>query len=196
MALNELANKLDTITKDEFGFEFDEAAMWNRLEQRLSNRRAFAYWWAVAACLLAGMLFMPMTLLRESSESLQAENEIVSGVEPKEQINVAAFAEEEVNVEEFPKTQLLTLERRGVESVFATDMPNKTLQLEPIKIKKEHKTKSAFAANDISVIQASLEKPKSEKGRTITIRAQWQSSPDELNVNYQALKIKLNEKDK
>ena len=63
----------------------------------------------------------------------------------------------------------------------------------PMKFKEERKDLVVFNQKDISIIQASLESPTIENGRKVTIRAQWKNSPNDVPVNYQALKIKLYE---
>ncbi|MEQ9008013.1 MAG: hypothetical protein RLP12_09030, partial [Ekhidna sp.] len=87
--------------------------------------------------------------------------------------------------------------RKGIEPAQVVELSKIKLSLVPIALPNSQQEikKTAFAAEDISIIQASLGQPSIENGRTMTIRAQWQNSTEELNVNYQALKIKLYEKD-
>ena len=201
MALSELSEKLDQLSEQELGFEFDDAAVWSKLEQKLDNKNRYAFWWVAAACLLAGFLFWPLGFF----ESMDAERPMVA-----DQVEVAE--EELVAVQEIPEDEPIVNGSRKEPAFMEFKIPSKKeiahvqlaevsrwkLHLKPIPTQTAiQETESPlFAAEDISIIQASLEQSSIEKGRTMTIRAQWQKSPDELNVNYQALKIKLYEKEK
>lgn len=195
MALDRLSEKLDHISNTDLDFKFDEAAVWTKLEQRLDNRKVGLYWWLVAACLLIGLIFFPISLMKDNTEVSPA----ISATEPaiiEEGHALHQQSEEEV-IPAVKIHDIKSLARKEIATAQIVEIPMKKLSLVPIVQENPKKIKNtAFAVEDISIIQASLEQPTVEKGRTITIRAQWQKSPDELNVNYQALKIKLYEKDK
>lgn len=196
MALNQLSEKLDQLSGEELGFEFDENLVWSKLENKLDKGKVRAYWWAVAASLVVALLFIPLSFVNDS----QIETTVLSHKEELKLEVPAKVEDSNPKVESTPKEQALTqvkkpLMRKGTAPVQMVELPVKELLLVPIAIEKQDiRTKPVFAAKDISIIQASLEKPPIENGRTMTIRAQWQKSPDELNVNHQTLKIKLYEK--
>lgn len=193
MAHNQLAEKLDQVSEHELGFDFDEGAVWNKLEHRLDNRKTFVYWWVIAACLLIGFTFLPISLLKESEVQTGALSDQVAA--PTIEVPTVVATEVEKTIVP-PGKEMRIVEKKGLAEILLAQVSQVELHLEPIAVAKQRDYKTVFAAEDISVIQASLERPSAEKGRTITIRAQWQKSPENLNVNYQALKIKLNEEQK
>ncbi len=195
MALDKLSEKLDHISNADLDFKFDEAAVWTKLEQRLDKRKVGLYWWLVAACLLIGIMFFPISLVKDDSEAIPT----ISATEPTiiEEIHTLQQQSEEEVIPEVKIQEIRSLARKEIAPAQIAEIPMKKLSLVPIVQENPKEIKStAFAVEDISIIQASLEQPTVEKGRTITIRAQWQKSPDEINVKYQALKIKLYEKNK
>lgn len=192
MALNQLSEKLDALAEQDLGFAFDNAAVWAKLEGRLDNRRVYPYWWVAAACLMIGMTLLPISLMKTGiTENPALSNNIDTGL--KEPASIKAENGKKVIIEEFkvPKP-------KGIEPAQVAELSNIKLSLVPIALpnSQQEVKKAAFAEEDISIIQASLGRPPIENGRTMTIRAQWQNSTEELNVNYQALKIKLYEKDR
>ncbi len=189
MALNQLSDKLDQISGSDLDVNFDDAAVWAKLEAKLDERKlVISSWWLAAACLVLFVLF-PFQILKETNSSQTAR------VETNEVIPAEKLIREQPDlIEEFESveaTPLYEVTKKSVELSLAelTIIP----KLNPIEIKKE-KRRLQFAAEDISVIQASLEQPETKNGRTMTIRAQWQKSPAKSNVEYQALKIKLYDK--
>lgn len=189
MALNQLSDKLDQISGSDLDVNFDDAAVWAKLEAKLDERKlVISSWWLAAACLVLFVLF-PFQILKETNSSQTAR------VETNEVIPAEKLIREQPDlIEEFESveaTPLYEVIKKSVELSLAelTIIP----KLNPIEIKKE-KRRLQFAAEDISVIQASLEQPETKNGRTMTIRAQWQKSPAKSNVEYQALKIKLYDK--
>ncbi|SNS97842.1 hypothetical protein SAMN05421640_1864 [Ekhidna lutea] len=197
MALNRLSENLDQLSGQELGFEFDEAAVWAKLESRLENRKSNVYWWTVAASLLLVLIFAPYSLLKKDRSEALIMTSIEEVAKEAPQEIEALNADVSHKLKRHIASEIGLLESRGVSSLQLAELPIKKLSLEPIAIvKQEKKNKPVFAAKDISIIQASLEQPSIGKGRTMTIRAQWQNSTEESNVNYQALKIKLYEKNK
>lgn len=198
MAHNDLSEKLDQLSSQELGFEFDDAATWSRLERRLDNRKPLAIWWVATVCLILGLAFILNSSTERSENLALTEQSTASEVEVQVPAVVQEQANRPVTVDEVSHyEEPKALKKKGIDPLHLASLPAIKLELEPVAIQlKKEKNRSLFAAEDISTIQASLEQSKVEKGRTMTIRAQWQKSPDELNVNYQALKIKLYEKDK
>ena len=195
MAHNQLSEKLDLITDAELNTDFDPSALWSRLEDRLEERNSAIYWRTVAACILVLTFFLPISILKETETRIQTQaiSEMVEAA-----IDPSLVKSEEAN-EIIQKEQYVepfrSLEKKGAELSIA-QISATVPMLEPIALSENKKGKAAFAPEDISIIQASLEKPKIRKGRTMTIRAQWQKSPTKSNVEHQTVKIKLYEKDK
>ncbi|WP_436515052.1 hypothetical protein [Ekhidna sp. To15] len=188
MALNQLAEKLDQVSEHELGFEFDESAVWDKLEQRLDNRKAFVYWWTIAACLLVAFTILPISLLKETNiqtPTVSDQVKILSNKVPvftaPEKENIIAPAGKEIRV----------LAKKGLDGIQLAQVSPVELILKPITVSKEKKQKPAFAAKDISVIQASLERPKIEKEQIVTVRAQLHTSTQPRQFNDQVFKIKL-----
>ncbi len=194
MAHKRLSEKLDSIAHLELGMAFDEGLVWEKLESRLTSKnKSFNWNWMVAAVLFLSVLLFPLTLLEKTEPRLEISHR-------QHEVNPTVIENSNSNLEEVDKP---AISRKTL--VFST-LPTKKIEVElaPVNVAglrasekielKQKNTKLQFAAEDISIIQASLEQPKIEKGRTMTIRAQWQKSTAKSNVEYQALKIKLYEK--
>ena len=196
MAHRRISEKLDSISYEDLNVSFDEGLIWEKLESKLSPiSRPFEWKWMVAAAVFLLVLFVPLTILKKETQVLSEKVDKVENLKTLEKVVPSASLNTKGAVTlEKAKVQMKThdLERKSVEMQLAT-IANPTLSIERIELKKEKK-KLQFAAEDISVIQASLEQPKTERGRKMSIRAQWQTSSTKSNVEYQALKIKLNEK--
>lgn len=193
MALNQLSEKLDGLTNEDLGFEFDHAEVWSKLEQRLDKRKANIYWWLVAACLLVGLTVLPISLMKttitESPALTNHTEDVIQEPVSFEQQNDLETGQK-IKVEEFE-----TPARKGIMLTQVAVVSNIKLAMEPIALPQKKVThKPAFAAEDISIIQASLEQPSIEKGKSITVRAQLQSFPQVIQTDQKVLKIKLYEK--
>lgn len=192
MANNQLTEKLDQVSISELGFEFDEAAVWSKLEQRLDNRRALVYWWTVAACVLLATLFLPISLLKKTEIVTDTISQTIDS--PGQENPVVINKQVEVEDLNKAKKPVWKLDKKGIEPIQLAQVEIKSLTLEPIVLVSIEDNKPAFAAEDISIIQASLERSSIEKGKSITVRAQLQSFPDQVKSNQKVLKIKLYEK--
>lgn len=192
MAHNQLAEKLDQISTSQLGFEFEDSIMWSKLEQRLDNRKMIVNWWMVAASVLIVLLLLPTSLLKETVKetALISQNLKISTTDSQ----VVVEGEDVVVADNRPIKSIWILNKKGIEPMPLAQVSPQIGTLEPILIATQNETKPVFTGEDISIIQASLEQPKIGKGRTMTIRAQWQKSPTKSNVEHQALKIKLYEK--
>jgi len=189
MALKTSKETLDTISYDQLGIQFDEGMVWERLESRLSPPTPAKYpiRWMVAAVLFLSVFFVPLTFLKESKK--------LGG-----DINVAStsskmdFPLKESNSLSPSKTKILENGRTKKTRLWIPNVRSKgpDIDLAHIKIPEikevyiipiENKiTKPQFAIGDISVIQASLQDAsvndvRIEKGRKMSISAQWQDSP-------------------
>lgn len=192
MALNQLSKKLDALDSNDVGIDFDEARVWNRLNERLNGRRYPYYWWMAAACLFL-LTILPITILKETEPviNMYAESAVVESA-IKEPIRKIEEEPLESNTHVVP---VISPQPRKHAELKIAKISKPNLTLVSIEISEPHKEQIVFNQKDISIIQASLESPTIENGRKVTIRAQWQKSPSEAPVNYQALKIKLYEKD-
>ncbi|WP_462252703.1 hypothetical protein [Ekhidna sp.] len=192
MALNQLSDRLDQISVSELGFEFDDSAVWTKLEGRLNNSRTVVYWRAVAACMLLLTLFLPISLLKEIDLPANTLSEIegTSAIENSDLIQ-APMIEDDLKKPDKPTWKL---DKKGIEPIQLAKVTANSPALQPIEFEIIKVKKPTFTGEDISIIQASLETPKVGKGRKMTIRAQWQKSPTKSNVEHQALKVKLYEK--
>lgn len=192
MGLEQLSEKLDHITNEDLGVPFDEGMIWDKLENKMSARRTSIYPWLVAAALALFLLSFPIVVLEKTMADPQlivAESQLVPAMTLKETPATVIETKEAVPV----KAALFTVQKKQVTIQLASIEVNP--KLDPISNQIEEK-KLQFAAQDISIIQASLERPSIRKGRTMTIRAQWQKSSTKSIVENQALKIKLYEKNK
>ena len=195
MANKQLSEKLDQLSVEELGIAFDEAEVWTRLDQRLDNRRVFIYWGTVAACVLMGLLFLPISVLREAKVETAFVAESVETSTSEEVVEIIPQVESVST--QHPKVVVPgAIDRKQIASVGLAEIAEKSLSLERIQLKSQKEIKSAltFAAEDISIIQASLELPSIEKGKSITVRAQLQSFPSQVKSKQKVFKIKLNEK--
>lgn len=200
MAPNQLSEKLDRLSEADLGVPFSEAEVWSRLESRLNKRTRGIWIWRVAAVLLAGMVSIPISL-QEQVHNRPLNNDGVAAVDlptvlPVE-VNSRSSKLVEAESEAFENrrsiAQTITLTPRKIEVQLAVVQVS-ALALTPIDLKEERIAQGQFSAQDISIIQASLETRNVEQGRNMTIRAQWQNSSTISNVEFQALKIKLYEK--
>ncbi len=192
MAHNQLAENLDQISTSQLGFEFEDSIVWSKLEQRLDNRKMIVNWWMVAASVLIGLLLLPTSLLKEAvNETVLISQDLEI---PASDSQVGIVSENEEGVNERPIKSIWIVNRKEIEPMPLAKVTPQIGSLEPILTAVQKENKPVFTGEDISIIQASLEQPKIGKGRTMTIRAQWQKSPTKSNVEHQALKIKLYEK--
>lgn len=206
MAHKKLTEKLDDITYEDLGVQFDEGFVWEKLETRLGGKKkAFPVRWLVAATVFLAMVFIPFTILENQSTTQlgvsELSKETKSRTLPNQQV-----AEETINSSAntlFPQSnsvQSMAVSTKSVELKEAAISIPRFTNVEFNQPKPE-KIKPQFAVEDISVIQASLEDAtvndvRIKEGRKMSIRAQWHASPiNEVNIeNDQALKIKLYEK--
>ena len=198
MDRNILSEKLDRISCEELGVPFDQEAQWSRLASRFKNERVtYQRRWLIAACFFLAVFLAPMRLLREISNLPSMDHQL-------ESVTLPAYKSTEIVTQPTKKVEERSVASTRTEQVLHVVAPLKvTLELakldlsevvlEEIGIKTNKKSQPLFAAEDISIIQASLEKPSVEKGRKLSIRAQWQTYPTSTNVKQQGLKIKLNE---
>ena len=195
MANKQLSEKLDQLSVEELGIAFDEAEVWTRLDQRLDNRRVFIYWGTVAACVLMGLLFLPISVLQEAKVETAFVAESVETSTSEDAVKVVPQVES-VSTQHHKVVVPGAIDRKQIASVGLAEIAEKSLSLERIQLKSQKEIKSAltFAAEDISIIQASLELPSIEKGKSITVRAQLQSFPSQVKSKQKVFKIKLNEK--
>ena len=198
MAHNILSKKLDQVEYQKLGFDFDEDAIWSRLEARLdkkpiplANRRLFA------AMIFLAVLLVPLSMLHESR--VNSINELTASTPQDQTPDIAliqAPAPQQNIQEQVKKVNVIYLESKKINLCHAP------IDLKAIKIVERVidftpgiASTPQFAAEDISIIQANLEGPTIEKGNNLSIRAQWKTDPGKVNVNYHALKIKLYEKE-
>lgn len=195
MANNQLSEKLDQLSVEELGIAFDDAEVWSRLDQRLDNRRVYIYWWTVAACVLLGLLFLPISVLKEASTKTAVVAESVETSTSEEVVGVVP-EEESITTQQHKTVAPIAIVSKKITTVGLAKITERSLSLEPIQLESRKEIKSAptFAAEDISIIQASLERPSIEKGKSITVRAQLQSFPDQTKSKQKVFKIKLYEK--
>lgn len=202
MARSKLTEQLDNITYEDLGIQFDEGLIWEKLDARLgAEPKVVPIRWMLAAAIFIGVLLLPITILKRDSEFSKINTISDNGIEQAEK---PAFIEpkETIPVEiseskpSKPQSKLMNLSSRKVEmKVAAIAIP--TFSKIQMNQAIEQNIKPQFAVEDISIIQASLENASindRRKARTMSIRAQGQTSPnDEVNEPYQGLKIKLYE---
>ncbi|NQZ77512.1 MAG: hypothetical protein HRT61_15630, partial [Ekhidna sp.] len=149
-------------------------------------------WIMAAACTLLFVLF-PISFLEKSTQDISLSEVVEETKKDSPLMEVMPASNIGKKLEMIPVKTIKSIERRNVNVALAS-VDIKPL-LEPL-LQPKAEEKPQFAPEDISIIQASLERPSIRKGRTMTIRAQWQKSSTNSNVENQALKIKLYEKNK
>ncbi|WP_421764242.1 hypothetical protein [Ekhidna sp.] len=193
MVRSKLSEKLDNISQHDLGFEFDDAAVWSALDQRLGSKRAYANWWIAAACFLIGFTILPIGLLKETStypSMITDTGAIINDLEPV----VIEKKVVEIPVQSHEKRTAIVpnrVSRKGVSPALAEVASVKLLLKPIIKPVQNERNKSVFSSKDISIIQASLGRPSIEKEKKVTVRAQLHTSSQPLQFNNQSVKIKL-----
>lgn len=189
MALNQLSEKLDQLTEQELGIDFDSSEVWSKLEQRLDNRKVYVYWWVVAACVLMAILFLPISLLKETSSTTSTLSQTIDLPEIETPV-VVENPKEVVDTKKLEKP-IWRLDKKDIEPIQLAQVEIKTPALQLIVFAVEKDNKPTFSGEDISIIQASLGRPKIGKEKNVTVRAQLNTSTQPIQFNNQVLKIKL-----
>ena len=197
-----ISEKLDNVTYEDLGIQFDEGLIWEKLDARLGDEtKALPIRWMVAAAIFLGMLLFPFTVLKEEfsanpnaeiayriDEAIQTPTEVDQS---EELVSIANTKSDKI------ATEVHLVRTKKLEVEYASIVYPTLTQVE-FNVASEQKIMPQFAVEDISIIQASLEDAsindtRINKGRIMSIRAQEQtSSIDEQNDEpYQGLKIKL-----
>ena len=201
MARSKMTEQLDNITYSELGVPFDEGLIWEKLDARLGDApRYMPFRWMLAAAIFLGVLFLPLTVLKEDqpygtmNALSENQNTIVQQVDAEEVPMLTNTLTEPSSQGSFYEVR--SVDFRKVELKVASIASPTFTRVEYIP-PVEQEIRPQFAVEDISVIQASLENASindRRKGRTMSIRAQGQTSlVDEVDETYQAIKIKLYE---
>lgn len=198
MGHKKLSERLDYLSSEDLGIPFDDDHLWNRLESQLSARKRVIWLQRIAAVVGLLLISLPISLREEESIpgiiTQSAQTQEVEAAVQKEVIDQTSKMEPPaVASKQSDPLGVFQMERKKVEVAFAetSNIPRKLNRLQQLN---ELESTQPFAAKDISIIQASLGKPTIEKGSTMAIRAQWAKSSTKTNVEYQALKLRLNEK--
>lgn len=184
-----MIEKLDRITIDQLGIPFDEEAIWTRLDSRLNNKQAYDYRWFLAACFFVLVLFVPMTLLKDTVKE-EMPITITREVPFEAPITTQEFTTtkkiQPIAEIKFLQPRMTVVSMAQVNKGFIHQLPIE----KPMNIA----TQPQFALEDISIIQASLKQSSIEKGKSLTVRAQLQSFSTSSETSNTQLKIKLYEK--
>ena len=192
MGRETLENKLDQITIEDLGVSIDSVQMWGQLNARL-NRGVSAKRLLLAACIMLLILLVPFSLLEPVELKVPiAEVESATGPLTPEHTQEKAAVPEIIFGGDVPA--LLNGQRNMKVKIEVLDKPIRLANFTQIPIQRQESKDIKFHNKDISVIQASLGKRKTETGRKVTVRAQLYPSSDDSEIGYQQLKIKLNGK--
>ncbi|MEM6644371.1 MAG: hypothetical protein AAF616_15435 [Bacteroidota bacterium] len=189
MEPNDLNRKLDFITEKELGVAYDAELMWQKVNTKLHANHSALYWRMLAvACVTLLIVTLPLGISDRQEASSSLALEAFDQVEKGEEL----LTTKEQEARKFPKAKLLRLQKKGLTVTEA----KVDLRLRDSLLKKTRpvaQQKKNFSTKDISVIQASLESPNTENGSTM-IKARLFASSTELNIDYQPLNVRINEK--
>lgn len=194
-----LTEKLDQIGKEDLGIHFDQSLLWNELEAQLDQKKkpVLSLKLLMAACIALLILFLPFTLLDHmiSVNDNPVQNQRVETVIPKSENDSEQpiiepvkkqTAQRKITVPTKTDSATFNEELAVVEQISEPEKETEEIESTPVKMEKEEQPKRrVFALQDISVIQASLEKPAIERERGFAIKAQLQSDsrPSDLFKN-------------
>jgi hypothetical protein len=189
MGHNTLSDKLDQIQKEDLGIHFDEAFLWGELKDKMEGKKSgFDYRLLIVACISFIILFAPFILVNNQVGS-ESEISSISPYQKMQQSEEAIPRSEGMSIE---KMAIHTIEKRPMHIEVSEVAQFVKLTIKPIEIVEyQEQKRQLFANEDISIIQASLGTPTIEKGKSISIRAHLQASSQPIELNNQALKIKL-----
>lgn len=210
MAHKTLKDRLDQLDYEDLSIPFDEGLVWERLEARLeSKKKGFLIKWLIAASILLSIVSVPLIfqhaepdqVVASSDTKMETVTTLQKADENQEKDERVDWVTSEETLKEMKRHPIIqTLTSKGIEVNIADVVLTPNLVKMPIK-KNQKESKPQFAAEDISIIQATLENAtvndrRMEKEKSLSIRAQWQTfSSDQTNIeSNQPLKIKLYEK--
>ncbi|MFK7953643.1 MAG: hypothetical protein AB8B73_12415 [Ekhidna sp.] len=194
-----LSDKLDKIKKEDLGIHFDQALLWEDLSMKLETKKKIftEKKLMLAACITLLILFLPMFLMRDTKPGqLAIDIHTVEDVSLKQE-KIISIADNRITEkeEEIKKTPIYSVSKKSVSLALANPVELGKVQLLPIQEpQKETKKGRSFADQDISIIQASLGTPSIGREKSVSLRAQLHTSSKPVQLNNQALKIKLFER--
>jgi hypothetical protein len=189
MGHNTLSDKLDQIQKEELGIHFNDSLLWEELNGRMEIKKAgFDFRLLIAACISLMILFSPFILVNNQTE-LGSEISSLTPIQKTEPIPAEPMIVEDQTL---VKTAVHDIKKRPIDIGEKEVAEIGKLVIHPIEVQEYTKQKrQLFANEDISIIQANLGTPSIEKGKSVTIRAQFHASSQPVELNNQELKIKL-----
>jgi len=190
MAPNKSYTKLDFISEEDLGVSFDPDLVWEKLEHKMGQpHKAFLVRMALVASIALLILLVPFEILDYRIETNDfTENAIEGLVEIEE---TADYQPELLSRVE--QIELLNLKSKRVGLLLA-NTGFKLTSDSPRTVQVYSKSENQFSEYDISIIQASI-KPVEEGKNKSRIQTKIFASSKNLDVEYQTLKIKINEKE-
>jgi hypothetical protein len=203
-----LTEKLDEIQKEDLGVHFDQSLLWNELEAQLNQKKpAFTTRLWVAASITLLMVLLPFALLKDSiTQGKVPPMRSQADATPPVQTPLVVPENKHLNPAESMANQPAVPDKKKAQPVESLIKQVAEVVNEPIGVRnvaqvKEEQTepkgtestkeevkktkRRVFAHEDISIIQASLEKPTIEREKVMAIKAQLQpgSRPSDVLLN-------------
>ncbi|MEQ9405414.1 MAG: hypothetical protein RIM99_17625 [Cyclobacteriaceae bacterium] len=192
-----LTDKFDQINEADLGIPFDQNLLWEKLNERMTaSKHRSSGRLLLVACFTLLVLLIPITLLKQNSESSIAESD-GQVAEIQEIVSIPQVQSVDSTRLEVKKNQPIhQVVKKGINENMTASVPVAGISPAMMFREAEIERENLFTQKDISIIQASLEEPKIGFEKRGLIRAQLSPPSDVLKVDYQKLKIKLYANDK
>jgi hypothetical protein len=196
MEPNSLKQKLDFITQDELGIEFDSELAWSKLDRHLHPVRRLYWAKLIAACVILLILFIPISVNKYTIEEPIA-LKLPRSTEIEKVANIPLLTSENQAFKETSQALINNLEIRELQGkglkIAIQETQFMLRNSAPIIVEKV-KNPSAFSAKDIAMIQSSLNKQKFVREHTKSVRAQLYAVSSPAFPVKQEVTLKLYEK--
>lgn len=195
MEPNILSNKLDAITKSELGIHFNEELVWTKIGGKIGGqRRDVEKRFILAACLTLLILLLPIKSIRNEGEMF---TQVVEKTVLVESAQSTASFQKEPNSEQIDVSRealtIVEVKSKGVDLGIVDLLLTGNPRLLPIEMPVRLQSKAVhFLTEDISKIQATLEKSERKNQLKISVKAEVYTSSKNAGTDAEKLKIRLN----